>query len=82
MDYRGYGKSEGSPSESGLMMDAEATIEFVFHLLEGIDTNKIFILGKSLGGAVTVYGAIYGAKYGIKGIILENTFTTLERVVS
>ena len=27
-DYRGYGLSQGSPSESGLYLDAEAAVDF------------------------------------------------------
>ena len=51
--YRGYGHSQGSPSESGLELDAEAIFKYA---LENKDINnlKIFLFGKSLGGAVAI----------------------------
>ena len=56
--YRGYGNSEGTPSEEGLALDAEATLE---HALSDpdIDNDRIFVFGRSLGGAVA---AQLGAK--------------------
>jgi cephalosporin-C deacetylase-like acetyl esterase len=49
--YRGYGNSEGSPSEDGLRMDAEAALEYVLSRSD-IDTERVFVIGQSLGGAV------------------------------
>ena len=51
--YRGYGHSEGSPSEPGLELDAEAIFQFALDHKE-INNQKIFIIGKSLGGAVSI----------------------------
>ena len=50
--YRGYGDSEGSPSEEGLKLDAEATLEYALEREDIIDKDRIFIFGRSLGGAV------------------------------
>ena len=55
ISYRGYGKSEGVPSEQGIMLDAKAAIEHINKLK--IDKNKIFLYGRSLGGAVAIYTA-------------------------
>lgn len=49
--YRGYGNSEGTPSEEGLKLDAEATLEFAQNHSQ-IDNDRIFVFGRSLGGAV------------------------------
>lgn len=50
-------------------------------LAEGIDKN-IYILGRSLGGAVTIYVASQDTyKNAIKGLILENTFTSIQDMV-
>lgn len=48
VDYRGYGNSEGIPTERGLSYDAESVLA---HLLERNDINlsKIYIFGRSLG---------------------------------
>ena len=51
--YRGYGHSEGSPSEAGLELDAEAIYQYALDHKE-INNHKLFIIGKSLGGAVAI----------------------------
>ncbi len=53
IDYRGYGDSEGSPSEAGLKLDARATWDFAIKEL-GYSHHRTTILGVSLGGAVAV----------------------------
>ena len=54
VDYRGYGLSEGSPSQAGLVMDAEAALDYMLHRRDVCDPDKIFLFGRSLGGAVAV----------------------------
>lgn len=79
LSYRGYGRSEGSPNQEGIMRDAQAALD---HLLTrtDIDRNKIVVFGRSLGGAVAVY--LTSANPGkIKGLVLENTFTSVEDMV-
>lgn len=52
LEYRGYGASSGSPSETGLMLDAKAAYE---HLIEaGLKPQDIVISGESLGSGVAV----------------------------
>eukprot|EP01060_Flectonema_neradi_P008880 TRINITY_DN16340_c0_g1_i1.p1 TRINITY_DN16340_c0_g1~~TRINITY_DN16340_c0_g1_i1.p1 ORF type:complete len:330 (+),score=40.90 TRINITY_DN16340_c0_g1_i1:143-1132(+) len=73
--YRGYrGSSQVPPSESVLTEDAIASL----HALrdEGVDTNKVFVLGTSLGGAVTLAAALR-SPYRIRGLAIENTFTSI-----
>ena len=65
VSYRGYGRSEGEPDEKGIKMDAEAVINHLSSR-EDIDTRRIIVLGRSLGGAVGVHVAsrcppVYGA---------------------
>lgn len=50
-DYRGFGKSTGSPSESGLLKDAEAVVDWALNTA-GISPDRIVLLGHSLGTAV------------------------------
>lgn len=54
VDYRGYGRSSGTPSERGLQMDARGALE---HLCkhEDVDPDKIVVFGRSLGGAVALW---------------------------
>ena len=81
--YRGYGKSEGTPSEEGLMQDGLAMSKFVFEDKEAdkyIDKEQVFLFGRSLGGAVAAKVAL-DMNFPFKGIIIENTFTTLADLV-
>eukprot|EP00744_Colponema_vietnamica_P022263 GILI01031961.1.p1 GENE.GILI01031961.1~~GILI01031961.1.p1 ORF type:complete len:269 (+),score=69.89 GILI01031961.1:239-1045(+) len=75
VSYRGYGKSQGSPSEKGLVMDAQATLDHLMSRTD-IDRSKVFIIGRSLGGAVAVKTA-WDNPTKIRGLILENTFTSV-----
>jgi pimeloyl-ACP methyl ester carboxylesterase len=50
-DYRGYGKSEGKPSESGTYRDVEAAWNYLVEKRQ-LNPNMIIIFGRSLGGAV------------------------------
>ncbi|OEH79244.1 phospholipase carboxylesterase domain-containing protein [Cyclospora cayetanensis] len=53
VSYRGYGYSEGSPTEEGVYTDAEAALDFI---LEETTVNRkdIFVFGRSIGGAVAI----------------------------
>jgi len=71
VDYRGYGRSEGSPGEAGLYLDARAALDFLG--TRGVASKDVFVLGRSLGGAVAVELA---TERPLKGLILESTFTS------
>ncbi|KAG0485151.1 hypothetical protein HPP92_009230 [Vanilla planifolia] len=51
LSYRGYGASEGDPSQLGIIMDAQAALDHLFQRND-IDTSRIVVFGRSLGGAV------------------------------
>ncbi|MCP4378426.1 MAG: alpha/beta fold hydrolase, partial [bacterium] len=73
IDYRGYGQSEGSPSEQGTYRDAEAAWTYLTRKRK-IDASKIVLFGRSLGGAVAAWLAV--EKHSA-GVILESTFTSV-----
>jgi len=77
-DYRGYGKSEGTPSEKGLYKDAEATLRFLKDNY-GADGENIIQFGRSLGGAVAAYIA---ANYKTGGLVIDSSFTSLKNIIS
>ena len=81
VSYRGYGLSEGSPSEAGLKKDARAAWDFVLSGKEAaIDPDNTYLFGRSLGGAcaLALAGQLAAEKVaGPRGIILENTFTSV-----
>ena len=79
MDYRGYGRSTGSPSEIGLNLDADAVLEYAATHPKLINSPMI-AFGRSLGGAVSVALAARHPDI-VKGIILENTFLSIGAMV-
>ena len=70
IDYRGYGKSAGTPSEEGLYADAQAGYEY---LLKGSRPEEIIVHGESLGTAVAVDLA---SRRQCGGVVLEAAFTS------
>jgi uncharacterized protein len=71
-DYRGYGRSEGVPSEAGILADARAARAWLAHRA-GIPESQIVVMGRSLGGAVAIDLA---AKDGAPALVVESTFTS------
>ena len=72
-DYRGYGKSEGSPSEEGTYVDAEAAIDYVVSRPD-VDPGRLVYLGRSLGAAVAAEMAL---RRPPSRLILESGFTSI-----
>ncbi len=73
LDYRGFGKSEGKPSEQGLYQDARAARRWLAEK-EHIAESDVILMGVSLGGAVAIELA---AHEGARGLVLASTFTSL-----
>jgi len=79
LSYRGYGKSEGRPSEAGLRMDAQASLDFILsHPL--LRHTKIILYGQSIGGAVTIDLASRNPS-AVHGVIVENTFLSVPDLI-
>ena len=74
ISYRGYGLSEGRPSEVGIKMDAESALDFLLQHPD-VSGTKIVLFGQSIGGAVAIHLA--ANRKEIHGMIIENTFTSL-----
>ncbi len=72
LSYRGYGKSEGSPSESGVYQDGQAALDYLQDQL-GFAEHQIFILGRSIGSAVAMEIAQHR---GLAGLILVTPLST------
>jgi fermentation-respiration switch protein FrsA (DUF1100 family) len=53
MSYRGYGKSQGKPSESGIYLDGKAGLKYAQEEL-GFEKKNIYIFGRSIGSTVAV----------------------------
>lgn len=72
-DYRGYGKSEGSPSEEGTYRDAEAGLNYLVNALK-VPPEKIVLFGRSLGSAVA---AELASRHKAGALIIESGFTSV-----
>jgi hypothetical protein len=71
-DYRGYGASEGRPSEEGTARDMDAAVA---HIREarGVPPERVVFYGESLGGAVAIEAAV---RFPPGALVAESTFTS------
>lgn len=74
-DYRGYGASEGSPSEEGTYLDAQAAYQWLRQ--KGFAAQNIIAYGESLGGAIT---AELCMREQTGGLVLQSTFTSIPEI--
>jgi fermentation-respiration switch protein FrsA (DUF1100 family) len=75
-DYRGYGLSEGEPSEEGTYSDIRGAYAYTRSL--GYAPSNIYLMGQSLGSAIAVNLA---AEEPVGGVILEAPFTSVHAIV-
>ena len=79
IDYRGYGRSTGSPTEAGLILDGIALVRWALEVAR-IPPNRIVLIGQSLGTAVTAAVAEqYAMEFRIEfaGVVLVASFTDI-----
>ncbi len=74
-DYRGYGRSEGRPTEAGVYRDARAAYDS--ERTRGVAPGTIVLFGESLGGAVSIHLA---GERPCAGVAVVSTFTSLAAV--
>jgi len=72
-DYRGYGQSEGSPSERGTYLDAQTAWDYLVKVRKKFP-HKIILFGRSLGGAVATEMAL---RNNAGALIVESGFTSV-----
>jgi len=72
-DYRGYGKSKGSPTESGTYLDAEAIWDYLI-MVKRVPQEKIILFGRSLGSAVAAHLTL---THHAGALIIESGFTSV-----
>ena len=74
IDYRGYGKSYGQPSEQGIYADAKAAYDHLKYVKKFVH-NKVIVYGESLGGAVATDLAVARS---VDGLIIDSSFTNAQ----
>lgn len=72
-DYRGYGQSQGSPSERGTYLDATAAWRYLTEHRQ-IPPHRIVLFGRSLGSAVAIWLA---SRTAPSALVIESAFTSL-----
>ena len=77
-DYRGYGRSEGSANEDGVLADGRAAFRWLAERAN-IEPNQVLLMGRSLGGAVAVDLA---SEHQCRALILESTFPNMPDVAA
>lgn len=77
-DYRGYGTSDGTPSEKHAYQDAAAAYQYLTQQLM-IPGDRIIVYGRSVGGGSAVDLA---TRYPVAGLVLESTFISAFRVIA
>lgn len=73
IEYRGYGLSDGTPSEAHIVLDSVAVIEQVL-ARDDVDPGKLILHGRSIGGGLATQVAL---KTNPAAIIVESTFTSI-----
>ena len=77
-DYRGYGTSEGRPSERGAYQDEDAAYDYLIRT-EHVPVSHIIALGRSLGGGTAVDLA---SRRPLGGLIVQSSFVTAFRAMT
>ena len=77
--YRGYGHSEGAPSEAGLKMDAEAAFQYAYDHPQ-TSKSRMYLYGQSVGGAVAIWLARRHLDQ-VSHLIVKNSFLNLRKLI-
>jgi uncharacterized protein len=75
-DYRGYGRSEGKPTVTGVLDDARSARAWLARRAE-IPEGQVILMGRSLGGAVVIQLA---GELPPRGLVVESSFASLREV--
>lgn len=82
VSYRGYGRSDGSPTEKGIKLDALAALEYALDRNDTLDTNRVYLFGRSIGAACAIaLAASPLARQSVRGLVVENTFTSVDDMI-
>ena len=72
VDYRGYGRSQGTPDERGIYLDGLAIYDAV--AARSVRADSIILFGRSLGGAVAIEVAL---RRSAGAVVLESPFLSV-----
>jgi fermentation-respiration switch protein FrsA (DUF1100 family) len=78
-DYRGYGRSEGSPNRQGIFEDVRAANDYA-RSRPDVDPQRMILFGQSLGGANAVALAGRQVLPGLRAVVAESAFSSYQRI--
>lgn len=78
-DYRGYGRTGGTPSEAAIYQDARAMLAWLRTGPRAVPGERLYLYGYSLGGGVTT--ELASTTEPFRGLVLEATFASVEALV-
>ncbi len=78
-DYRGYGRSEGTPTREGVFADGVAALRHVSGR-DDVDASRLLVLGQSLGGANAVAVLATHRFPGVRGLVVDSAFYTYREI--
>lgn len=82
VSYRGYGQSDGTPSERGIRRDASAALEYICDRNDTIDKDRLYVFGRSIGAACAIsLAASEQGQNTVRGVVVENTFTSIDDMI-
>lgn len=82
VSYRGYGSSEGNPSEPGIKLDAKAALQYASNQSDVLDVSRLYLFGRSIGGACALsVAATPEGQRVLRGVVVENTFTSIDDMI-
>lgn len=79
LSYRGYGFSTGSPSERGIKIDTQTTLDYI-RSHPALSSTVVVAYGQSIGGAVAIDLAARNPA-SVHALILENTFLSIPQLI-
>jgi len=79
-DYRGFGRSAGTPTPRGVHEDALAAVAYV-RARGDVDSRRLVVLGQSLGGAIAIDAVASFGSSAFKAVAVESALSSYRRVV-
>ena len=79
LSYRGYGLSTGEPTEPGLRIDAQTTLDWIRKHAK-LSHTPVIAYGQSIGGAVAIDLAARNPET-VRALIVENTFLSIPKLI-
>jgi fermentation-respiration switch protein FrsA (DUF1100 family) len=76
LDYRGYGASEGAPTDVGVQDDVDSAMRTLL-ARKDVDPGRLVVFGQSLGGAIAIYNVAHSPyRQHIRALVVESAFAS------